>query len=134
MEEWEEVRGDETQGKKTGRQEKRVQENGKKRDKKGKGLQRKEEGQKWEGRREGVKDIASSVAKGLKQYTYTTPTCLQILNDAKETPIEALQQARLYLGKMAMRRSEYTNAESFLKSQKISQNLCRDRERELRKE
>jgi len=52
----------------------------------------------------------------LKRYAITTPACLQILN-TKNTPAESIQQAHLYLGKIAMQRCEYTNAKHrFLKA------------------
>lgn len=46
----------------------------------------------------------------IKQYHITTPTCLKLLNDPKESPIEIIQQAHLYLGKIAMQRSEFKSA------------------------
>ncbi|WP_419241869.1 tetratricopeptide repeat protein [Cardinium endosymbiont of Nabis limbatus] len=53
----------------------------------------------------------------LKQYEITTPACLQLLNNPKEAPVETMQQASLYLGKVAMQRSEYKRAKShFLKA------------------
>lgn len=57
----------------------------------------------------------------LKQYQITTPACLQLLNSPKEAPIEIMQQAALYLGKIAMQRSAYKRAEShFLKASRPS--------------
>ena len=59
--------------------------------------------------------VQSSFA--LKRYAITTPTCLQILNNAKDAPTESVQQAHLYLGKIAMQRAEHTNAKHhFLKA------------------
>ncbi|WP_342264968.1 tetratricopeptide repeat protein [Cardinium endosymbiont of Philonthus spinipes] len=53
----------------------------------------------------------------LKQYQVTTPACLQLLNSPKDAPIEIIQQASLYLGKVMMQRSEYQRARShFLKA------------------
>ncbi|WP_243518314.1 MULTISPECIES: tetratricopeptide repeat protein [unclassified Candidatus Cardinium] len=53
----------------------------------------------------------------LKKYQITTPACLELLNSAKEAPIETTQQASLYLGKVAMQRAEYKRAKShFLKA------------------
>lgn len=53
----------------------------------------------------------------LKKYHITTPACLQLLNGPKDAPIETTQQAALYLGKIAMQRSEYKRARShFLKA------------------
>jgi len=55
----------------------------------------------------------------LKKYQITTPACLQILNNPKDAPVETIQQAALYLGKIAMQRSEYKRAAShFLKASK----------------
>ncbi|MGI2298712.1 tetratricopeptide repeat protein [Candidatus Cardinium hertigii] len=55
----------------------------------------------------------------LKKYQITTPACLQLLNSPKDAPVETLQQAGLYLGKIAMQRSEYKRAAShFLKASK----------------
>ncbi|UWW97329.1 MAG: tetratricopeptide repeat protein [Candidatus Cardinium sp.] len=55
----------------------------------------------------------------IKQYQITTPACLQLLNSTKEAPIETMGQAALYLGKIAMQRSEYKRARShFLKATK----------------
>lgn len=53
----------------------------------------------------------------LKKYQITTPACLQLLNSPKDAPVETIQQAALYLGKIAMQRSEYKRAAShFLKA------------------
>ncbi len=46
----------------------------------------------------------------LKQHQRTTTACLQILNNAPETPAASIQEARLYLGKLAMRRGAYKDA------------------------
>lgn len=55
----------------------------------------------------------------LKRYQITTRVCLQLLNSPKELPIEIVQQASLYLGKVTMERSEYKRARShFLKGNK----------------
>ena len=47
----------------------------------------------------------------LKQYKITTPTCLQLVNQAKTIPVEVRQEAHLYLGKIAMQRSSHQKAE-----------------------
>jgi TolA-binding protein len=53
----------------------------------------------------------------IKQYQTTIPVCLQLVHNPKEIPAEIIQQARLYLGKVAMQRSEYKNAKGhFLKA------------------
>ncbi|WP_084303107.1 tetratricopeptide repeat protein [Cardinium endosymbiont of Bemisia tabaci] len=55
----------------------------------------------------------------LKKYQITTPACLQLLNNPKDAPVETIQQAGLYLGKIALQRSEYKRAAShFLKASK----------------
>ncbi|HLP35165.1 MAG TPA: tetratricopeptide repeat protein [Amoebophilaceae bacterium] len=46
----------------------------------------------------------------LKQYQSTTTTCLQVVNNGPETPAASIQEARLYLGKLAMQRGAYKDA------------------------
>ena len=57
----------------------------------------------------------------LKQYQTTIPICLQLINNPKEVPLEMVQKARLYLGKIAMQRAEYKNAKNhFFQASKLS--------------
>ncbi len=53
----------------------------------------------------------------LKKHQITTATCLQLLNNPKGASVETLQEAHLYLGKIALQREAYKNARShFLKA------------------
>lgn len=48
----------------------------------------------------------------LKKYQITTATCLQLLNNPKDASVETLQEAHLYLGKIALQREAYKSARS----------------------
>lgn len=58
----------------------------------------------------------------LKRYQVTTPACLELLNNTREKKEVALeQQARLYLGKIAMQRLEYAHAKGhFFKARMLA--------------